>query len=518
MMQPNILFITADQWRGDCLGLAGHEMVKTPHLDALAAGGVAFLQHYANCAPCAPSRASIHTGMYLQNHRGSTNMTPLDRRHTNWALELRDAGYDPVLFGYTDTVPDPRAHRAGDPALTNWEGMLPGIKPVIDMNTDPGPWFEYCKAKGYDMPPARPMLYAHRDHNEPDWEDGRSAPVPLKIKAEDNDTAFLFDSVMDYIDAHGSRSGHPFAVHLSVMRPHPPWIASEPYNAMYDPADVPPMSRLETPEHEAEQHPWLAHQLGRNAYRAPANEKAQRRHKAVYYGLMTEVDHHMGRLIAFLKARELYHNTLIIFTSDHGEQMGDHWLRGKCGYFDASYRIPLIVRDPHATADKARGTVIDAFTENVDLMPTLLSQAGVNIPVQCDGMDLTPILRSGHAPEGWRTEAHWEYDFRNPVDDTAEQDLGLSLHQCSMNIIRGRRFKYVHFAGLPPLLFDLEADPGEFRNLANDPAMMPVMLDMAQKMLSWRMTHDEQTLTHVAITPEGVRERPSPRYPVFAGH
>ncbi len=512
-MQPNILFITADQWRGDCLSLAGHPMVKTPHLDALAADGVAFLSHFANCAPCAPSRASIHTGMYLQNHRSSTNMTPLDRRHTNWALELRDAGYDPVLFGYTDTVPDPRAHRPGDPALSNWEGMLPGIKPVVEMNTDPGPWFEYCKAKGYDMPDWRPMLYAHREKG-PDWEDGRDAPIPLKIAKEDNDTAYLFDRVMDYVEAQSK----PWAVHLSVMRPHPPWVASEPYNAMYDPDEVPDILRKERPEDEARQHPWLAHQLSRRPYRAPANEKALRRHKAVYYGLMTEVDDNMGRLIQFLKSRGQYNNTLIIFTSDHGEQMGDHWLRGKCGYFDQSYHIPLIIRDPHATADSARGSRITAFTENVDLMPTLLQQAYVNVPVQCDGMDLTPMLRTGNVPQGWRTEAHWEYDFRDPTDDTAEKDLGVSLHQCAMNILRGERYKYVHFAGLPPLLFDLEADPSEFTNLANDPAMMPVLLEMTQKMLSWRMTHDEQTLTHMAITPDGVKSRPAPRYPLFAGH
>ncbi len=511
-MQPNILFITADQWRGDCLGLAGHPMVKTPHLDALAAEGVAFTKHFANCAPCAPSRASIHTGMYLQNHRSGTNMTPLDLRHTNWALELRTAGYDPVLFGYTDTVPDPRAHPEGDPVLTNWEGNLPGLKPIIEMTSEPGPWFEYCKAKGYDMPEWRPLLYGHRDPG-PEWENGGPAPKPLKISKEDNDTAYLFNRVMDYVGEQKA----PWAVHLSVMRPHPPWIASEPYNAMYDPNDVPDMARKDRPEDEAKQHPWLAHQLDQKLYRAPANEKSLRRHKAVYFGLMTEVDDNMGRLIAFLKSQQVYDNTLIIFTSDHGEQMGDHWLRGKCGYFDASYHIPLIIREPGTVADDARGSQVDAFTENVDLMPTLLARAGVNIPVQCDGMDLTPLIETGETPQGWRTEAHWEYDFRNPTNDFAEQDLGISMHQCAINVIRGDKYKYVHFAGLPPLLFDLENDPHEFDNLANDPAMMPVLLEMAQKMLTWRMTHDEQTLTHVAITPEGVKKRSAPRYPLFVG-
>ncbi len=511
-MQPNILFVTADQWRGECLSHAGHPMVKTPHLDALAAEGVSFRRHYANCVPCAPSRASMHTGMYLQNHRCGTNQTPLDTRHTNWALELRKAGYDPVLFGYTDTVPDPRAHAEDDPALSDWEGLLPGLRPIAQMGTDPGDWYDYCKTKGINVPDYPPLLYVMRLPG-PDWEDGADVPKPLAIPKEDNDTAYLIDRAMDHI----AEQKDPWMVHISILRPHPPWVASEPYNAMYDPAQVPPMVRRDTPEEEAKQHPWLAHQLARKTYRAPANDKALARYRAVYYGLMTEVDANMGRLVAFLKETGQYDNTLIIFASDHGEQMGDHWLRGKCGYHDASYHIPLIIRDPRKAADAARGTQINSFTESIDLMPTMLAHAGLAIPVQCDGHALTPFLETGTAPDHWRTEAHWEFDFRDPADDHAEKDLGLSLHQCVMNIIRDEKFKYVHFAGLPPLLFDLKADPGEFNNLADDPTYESVLLEYAQKMLSWRMTHDEQTLTHYAITPDGLKQRAAPRYPLFAG-
>ena len=103
--RPNILFITADQWRGDCLSLLGHR-VQTPNLDALAAEGTLFERHFANAVPCGPSRASLHTGMYLQNHRSGTNGTPLDHRFDNWANQLRSIGYTPSLFGYTDTALD----------------------------------------------------------------------------------------------------------------------------------------------------------------------------------------------------------------------------------------------------------------------------------------------------------------------------------------------------------------------------------------------------------------------------
>jgi arylsulfatase A-like enzyme len=281
---------------------------------------------------------------------------------------------------------------------------------------------------------------------------------------------------------------------------------------MYDPLDVPGFSRLETPELEGAQHPWLAHQLSRKLFRASANEKKLRRMKAVYFGLMSEVDAAIGRVIACLRETGRWDDTMIVFTSDHGEQMGDHWLLGKCGYFDASYRIPLIVRVPGAANDPSRGRIVDRFTENVDIMPTMLDFIGAEIPGQCDGLSLRPFLEGRGAPANWRTEAHWEFDFRDPADDAVEQALDLTLHQCTMNIVRDARYKYVHFTKLPPLFFDLEKDPGEFVNRAGDPAYLPLVLEYAQKLLSWRMNHDEQTLTHIALTPKGPVERQARRY------
>ena len=108
--QPRkVLFITVDQWRGECLSVLGHPVVRTPHLDTLARDGTLFRRHYASCSPCGPSRASLLTGMYLMNHRSGRNGTPLDQRHTNLAWEVRRLGFDPTLFGYTDTSPDPRS-------------------------------------------------------------------------------------------------------------------------------------------------------------------------------------------------------------------------------------------------------------------------------------------------------------------------------------------------------------------------------------------------------------------------
>ncbi len=159
----NILFITADQWRGDCLSARGHAVVKTPNLDDLAADGVLFGNHFAQCAPCGPSRASILTGMYLMNHRSVRNGTPLDARFSNIALEVRAAGYEPGLIGYTDTSSDPRQYHADDQALKGYGAVMSGFTQLVPgseaSSIGSKPWLRYLAAKGYDIPEGTGRIY-----------------------------------------------------------------------------------------------------------------------------------------------------------------------------------------------------------------------------------------------------------------------------------------------------------------------------------------------------------------------
>jgi arylsulfatase A-like enzyme len=210
-----------------------------------------------------------------------------------------------------------------------------------------------------------------------------------------------------------------------------------------------------------------------------------------------------------LRESGAYDDTLIIVTADHGEQLGDHWMIGKDGYFEAAFHIPLLVRDPRA-ARSVRGVSVDAFTEAVDIMPTILDWLGLAAPPQLDGRSLLPLV-AGKMPSDWRREVHWEYDFRDPRGLDPETALGLDSEQCSLTVIRGKRYKYVHFAALPPLFFDLETDPDEMDNRADDPACSALVLAYAQKMLSWRMSHEERTLSHLHLGPGGVVARVSPR-------
>ena len=508
----NVLFITADQWRGDSLSALGHPCVRTPHLDRLAGSGVLFTRHYSQASPCSPGRASLYTGLYLHNHRVVMNGTPLDARHTNVALEARRLGYEPMLFGHTDTAVDPRLRAPGDPdLLRNYGGVLPGMTPVVSMDDDFWPWRRHLARRGYDVPDDTARLFApgHDDRAPGQAISGAASVWPTR----DNVAGFLTDKLVEHLSANGQE---PWFVHLSYLAPHPPFIASAPYNAMYDPDEVPPPVRAPTPEEEACQHPYLAWHLRHQrdfgiAYdHDPRNnlalaERDIRQARANYYAMMSEVDAQIGRLLEALRASGADERTLVVFTSDHGEHLGDHWQFSKFCYFDQAFHVPLIVRDPRPSASPGRGRQVSAFTENVDVMPTILDALGLEAPPQCDGESLTPFLAGGN-PGHWRREAHFEFDFRYALNEPGAEALGLTPDQCTLYAWRGERYKYVHFTAMPPLFFDLEEDPAEFVDRAGDPAYRDRMLEHAQKMLSWRMNHDERLLANTLLTPDGVVE------------
>ena len=197
-----------------------------------------------------------------------------------------------------------------------------------------------------------------------------------------------------------------------------------------------------------------------------------------------------------------YENTLIIVTADHGEQLGDHHLMGKLGFYDQSFHIPLIVKAPKGFKG-AQGRKVTAFTESIDVMPTILEMLGAPIPNQCNGLSLKPWLE-GKDPENWRDAVHWLFDYRDIKNELPEQAFGLNHNQCNMMVYRDAQFKYVHFIAQPPLLFDLVNDPDETRNLAEEPDYQAVVLDYAQKMLSWRMESENHTLDGYLVTEEGM--------------
>ena len=188
----NVLFITLDQWRGDCLSARGHPVVETPTLDALSNRGVLFANHWANAAPCGPSRACLYTGTYQHRNRSILNGSPLDARFTNVALLAREAGYDPVLFGYTDSSVDPRTVPAGDPRLFSYEGILPGFRALLEDPWEKGSpaWGRWLAAQGFDVP-ANPHDLYEPIEGFPGADDHGSTWAPARFPVELSQTSIV---------------------------------------------------------------------------------------------------------------------------------------------------------------------------------------------------------------------------------------------------------------------------------------------------------------------------------------
>ncbi len=511
MKHKNVLFLAIDQWRADCLGFQGHPIVKTPNLDKLAQDSVVFHNHFTTTCPCGPARTSLLTGLYAMNHRSVRNGTPLDARFTNIAKEAQKAGYRPVLFGYTDSSVDPRGLASNDPRLKTYEGILPGFDVEAVLNEEClDYWGEELANKGYQLPADLYDLYRAKDRHA----NGFSTDA-ASYKSEDSDTAFIVDQIIGYTTA----THDPWFIHGVVLKPHPPLIAPTPFNNMYSPDDIPVPSRLKDRQAERQSHPylaaWLEDQNRIGQYTPDINTQTisddeLRKMTAIYYGLISEVDHHLGRLFNHLKQIGQWDNTLIIFTSDHGEQLGEHWCWGKNGFFDASYHIPLIIRDPCASDGNISSKPVHDLTESVDIMPTILDWLDCEIPQTLSGQSLHPQINATEIITH-RDFAFYEFDFRNPATLFYETQLKLKPDQCCLNVIRDKDYKYVHFAALPPLLFDLKNDPHELNNIANSPKHQNRVRDYAQALLSHKMLHVDRNLTNFMLGPQGIKEYKGPR-------
>jgi arylsulfatase A-like enzyme len=492
--QPNVLLITLDQFRGDCLSFLGHPVVRTPNLDALAREATTFSRHYSQSAPCSPGRASLYTGMYQMNHRVCFNGSPLDDRFDNVARFARRLGYSPALFGYTDQGIDPRcATGADDARLSTYQGVLPGFDWLLDLSEPYRPWLEHLRKNGHHFDDHIAALMSEPERDE-----------TLSI------SHFLTDQFLSWHAGHPTadavptaRSRHdPWFAHLSYLRPHPPYTAAGKWSREYDPdgVDLPI-----TPSNERHGFHEAVMQLADT--KAPSTERGMRRMRAQYYGMISEVDAQLGRIVAALRERGEWDDTVIVITADHGEQLGDHGLREKVGFFEQSYHIIGIVRAPLLRSGYAR--VVTAFTENVDVFPTLCELLGAPIPAQCDGRSLMPWL-DGREPVEWREMATWEYDWRQLYisDDAAGAALNWPndrrLERQNLCVQRDAESAYVQFGNGDWLAFDLALDSTWRTPIHESERVLP----LAQRMLTWRSQHLERRLSGMKLEDGGVGRWP----------
>lgn len=483
-MRPNVLLVTLDQFRADHLACAGHPSARTPHLDELARSGVRFARHTSQAAPCGPGRASLYTGTYQFNHRVVGNGTPLDARFDNVALAARRAGYEPALFGYTDQAIDPRlATGPDDPRLSTYNGVLPGFDAVLHVPDDQGPWVEWLAQLGYDTS-VGPVRLLATEHQRPE---------------EHSVAAFVTDRLLDWI----ATRDEPWFAHLSHLRPHPPFSAAGRWDAeLADAAVDDPIPPPDDP------HRYHAAVLAHPDAAAPRDPERVARMRRRYLGMIAHVDHQMGRVWDALRRLDAWDRTVVVVTSDHGELLGDHGLVGKVGYWDGAYAIPCIVRDPRHPA--MHGSVVDRFTENVDLMPTICEAIGAPVPVQCDGLPLTPFL-VGEQPPHWRTATHWEFDWRDTIVERAPHAWPWDrvLERQHLAVHRTDTHAYVQFGNGDWMCFDLAADP-TWGTTVDDPA---TVLPLAQGMLTWRSQHTDRLLADLVLERGGIGRWPPVPWP-----
>ncbi len=474
----NVLFVTLDQFRGDAYGAAGHPLVKTPTLDRIAREGTRLEHHFSQAAPCAPGRAALYTGTYQMNNRVVANGTPLASGFDNVALVARRAGFNPTLFGYTDQGIDPyRALGNDDPRLDDYDGILPGFSVGLYLPESQTGWVQYLRAKGYEVASG--------------WESPlRDEPMR---PVEDSLSGFLTTRYLEWLE----RQDSGWFAHLSYLRPHPPYAAAGEFSTMYDPRDV---ALPIAPTASGERHPLHEAALQWQGAAAPTDESSMRELIAQYYGMISEVDYQLGRVVAAIEERGEWDDTIVVITSDHGEQLGDHGLIQKLGFFPQSYHIIGLWRDPR----RAGGQSIAHFTENVDLLPTLANALGLNEPVQCDGRSLAPLLEGRDTP--WRNFAHYEWDSRDLLLRTAAETPSRgSLAQRNLCVTIGTDIAYVQFGNGSFRCYDLAVDP-TWRTEVRD---VDRVLEVAQAQLVWRQEHLRHDLTDMLLTPNRLGWWPS---------
>jgi len=472
----NVLLVTLDQFRGDCLSAAGHPVVQTPTLDRLADEGVRFARHYSQAAPCSPGRACLYTGTYQLNNRVVGNGTPLDSRFDNVARAARRAGYTPTVFGYADQGFDPRtATGPDDPRLSTYQGFPPGFEVGLDLPDEQDAWRAWLETLGYELPAGGDAALA-TEPNRP---------------AEHGVSAFMSDAIIAWLRCQDG----PWFAHASYWRPHPPYAAAGHWSTAYDPDALP--APAPAPDREMPFCGRLADQ------RVPEDEHELRALRAQYLGMISDVDTQLGRVFDSVRALGMWDDTFIVVTSDHGEQLGDQATLGKGGPFESSYHVPAIVRDPRYR--NTHGTVVRRFTENVDLFPTICEAIGIDVPAQCDGMPLTPFLQC-QEPPWWRDAAHWEYDWRWEYilrgPHTWPWDRRLESQHLA--VMRSESMAYVQYADGAWRCFDIAADSTWCTEIIDPELVLPC----AQAMLTWRSRHADRTLSDMLLYDGGVGRVP----------
>ena len=434
--RPNILFFLVDDQRNDTLGCAGHPIVKTPAIDNMARAGIRFENAFVTTSICAASRASFLTGLHERTHGYTFGKPALSQAHMamSYPMLLRKAGYRTGFVGKYGVA------TKGKP-----EGEM------FDVFTPHGrnPYFK------------------------------KQADGSLRHETEiagDKAIAFLKEQP----------EGKPFCLSVSFnavhaedgdKKNHFPWPKA--VDGLYDDVDI-PAPRLADPE-IYEKHPaFMKNSMNRQRFfwRWDTPEKYQHNIKS-YFRMISGVDHVVGRVQKALQELELADNTVIIYMGDNGYYMGDRGFAGKWSHYEQSLRVPLVIHDPRS-AGEFQGLELDSVALNIDVPATMLDLAGVPIPASYQGRSLV-ALQSGDTPSDWRSDFFCEHLMEHKAIPQWEG-------------VRDTRYVYARYFGQDPdfvFLHDLEADPDQLVNLANNPEYRNVLQQMSKRCDAFKSRYEQ---------------------------
>lgn len=464
MQRPNILILYTDQHRWDALGANGNAHIHTPNLDCLAAEGVNFDHCIVQNPLCMPSRVSFLSGQYPSTLRITHMGVPVPADTITMAHLFGQYGYYCANFGKLHFLPHAnRDHRQPHPRY--------GFD-QLEISDEPGVYEDAYRAwvrrvapdqldhLSVGLPPATAMWYELMGiedtvrHPTPDVRDDFVGAIPFaasRLNREDAEevthTAFVAERTIEFLSRQSGE--RPFLCIAGFYSPHAPWVVPQRYLDLYDPETLP------LPDYP----PKLEGQRAAKGFSDAYLQEA----KQGYYAMISEIDHHVGRILAQLEAQGLADNTIVLFTADHGEWLGDH-LRFSKGYpaDDAVSRVPLIMRLPRWPAGKwPTGRTFSHLIEAVDVLPTLLECAGIQPPPHLSGRSFAGLLHG-----------------------TAYQPRHAALTEfAGWKALRTPDYRYLIHDNGHEYLWDLQHDPGEYHNVAADVAYQEALSEYRRLML-----------------------------------
>ncbi len=421
--RPNIVFICSDQHSFKYTGYAGHPLVKTPNLDRIARQGVIFENAYCGSPVCTPGRACMMTGLYPHETSSYCNSTVWDGSRPTWGTRLRNAGYHTEATGKFDLNPD---FEIGFEERQTNHGHHKGPD-ITSLFRSP----VACRWNERPQIDGRPREEDHRD----------------KARAE---------RCAEFVRGKSKGLDRPWCYYVGFTAPHPAFVARQDYWDMY------PREAIDLPHAPADylesQHLMFQELRHFKRIATPIPEQRIRRARAGYYGLITELDDHIGMVWRALEESGQLDNTIFIYTSDHGEALGDHGLWLKNNLLEPAAHVPLVVAGPGVPKGRR---VADAVS-HVDLVQSLLEWSGAGESGELRGHSLLPLMRGESGPHpGWAyAESHSEGNATGSF------------------MVRKGPWKYIHFTWYDDLLFNLDEDPGELHDRSLDPAAQGVLREL----------------------------------------